>query len=207
MVFESFMIEKVLSEVKPEPGANIFPGVDRQDCEAFLFLDFRKNVLFLSSAAERVLEYSGLMKLVSGRLSLGDPGKQIELNSLIETCFSRKEAGSVCLEKDGFDPLLLMVSTVQPQDLKLSSSHGLVVVFIVKKEREGADDWLGQRFGLTETESKIANHISQGLRPTDIAKKMFLSVHTVRHHIKKLYRKAGVHSQAQLTALVLSAPW
>lgn len=210
MVTESFMVEQVFSEMRPEFGGcsaagNILSGIARQDCGGFLLLDFRKNVLFLSFEAEQDLANSEVLKLVSGRLKLEESGKQMELNSLIEECLLRKSAGSICLEKDDAGPSQLLVSTIQPRDINLSSHHGLVAVFFVKEGRRNSLDQFAQRFGFTESESRIANFISQGLRPADIADKMALSVHTVRHHIKKLYRKAGVHSQAQLTALVLSS--
>lgn len=211
MVTESFMVEQVFSEMRPEfegcsAAGNILSGISRQDCGGFLLLDFRKNVLFLSFEAEQDLAHSEMLKLVSGRLKLGESGKQMELNSLIEECFSRKSAGSIYLEKDEAGLSRLLVSTVQPRDINLSFRHGLVAVFFIKEGREKSHDQFSQRFGLTESESKIANLISQGVRPADIADKMALSVHTVRHHVKKLYRKVGVHSQAQLTALVLGFP-
>lgn len=175
--------------------------------EAFLLLDSSKNVLFMSSQAELALSHSGVVRVAAGRLLLRHSGKQADLDSLIDQCFAQEYSGAISLMGKDRDPVRLRVSTVQSRDENLSPNHGLVVLFLGAGicEGGGEDDQFSQRFGLTESESKIANLISLGVRPADIADKMALSVHTVRHHVKKLYRKVGVHSQA-LTALVLGFP-
>lgn len=47
--------------------------------------------------------------------------------------------------------------------------------------------------------------LSRGNRVPQIAKALFLSSHTVRNHIKAMFRKAGVHSQGELVSLARSA--
>jgi hypothetical protein len=50
-------------------------------------------------------------------------------------------------------------------------------------------------------ESKVVELLQSGLRLSDIAKLLHISVHTVRNHLKHVFRKLGVHSQVELLAL------
>lgn len=51
---------------------------------------------------------------------------------------------------------------------------------------------------LSEREREILAEMAAGARVPSIAKKLFISPHTVRNHLKAIYRKLGVASQAEL---------
>lgn len=183
-------------------------AVYQQKQGALLLLDGQRNVVFLSSEAKDLLSRTSAMKLEEGRLRLVRRQQQGALDALIQECFEIQSSGMINL--NGSDPLAsrLLVSTVQPRDDKLFPSHGLVAVFVVTErcEENAKEDVIGQWLGLTGAEARVAGLIAQGRRPAEIAEEIELSVHTVRHHIKSIYRKTGVHSQSQLTALVLNLP-
>ena len=193
---------------------SVYEGNDRQAAVqqqkqgALLLLDGEQNVVFLSSEAEDLLSRTGAMTLEEGRLRLVQRQHQVALDTLIQGCFDSKSSGMINLS--GSDPVAsrLLVSTVQPRNHELFPSHGLVAVFVVAGECEetSKEDVIGQWLGLTGAEARVAGLIAQGRRPAEIAEEIELSVHTVRHHIKSIYRKTGAHSQSQLTALVLNLP-
>jgi DNA-binding NarL/FixJ family response regulator len=54
--------------------------------------------------------------------------------------------------------------------------------------------------GLTPREKEILGLITQGMTNELIAGKLFISVQTVRNHIKNIYDKLQVHSRAQVVA-------
>jgi PAS domain S-box-containing protein len=56
---------------------------------------------------------------------------------------------------------------------------------------------------LSARQSEIVARLMAGERQADIARSMFLSPSTVRNHLTAIYTKFGVHSQAQLLALLL----
>ena len=58
---------------------------------------------------------------------------------------------------------------------------------------------------LSARQTEIVARLAAGERSADIAGSMFLSPSTVRNHLTAVYRKFGVHSQAQLLAVVLRA--
>jgi len=53
---------------------------------------------------------------------------------------------------------------------------------------------------LSPRELEVLNFISLGLKYEDIADELDISVHTVRHHIEKIYQKLGVTSRGQAVA-------
>lgn len=53
---------------------------------------------------------------------------------------------------------------------------------------------------LTSREREILQLITQGITNDDIADKLFISIQTVRNHIKSIYEKLQVHSRAQVVA-------
>jgi DNA-binding CsgD family transcriptional regulator len=53
---------------------------------------------------------------------------------------------------------------------------------------------------LTAREREILNGLAQGNNYQAIAKSAFISVSTVRFHIRNIYRKLHVHSQAEAVA-------
>ena len=71
------------------------------------------------------------------------------------------------------------------------------------RESEGADalpdpsqnlDVLADRFGLTPREKEVASWLARGYSLDATAKKLNVSINTVRTHARVLYRKLGVHT-------------
>lgn len=55
-------------------------------------------------------------------------------------------------------------------------------------------------FDLSEREVEVLNLLAEGYNYQEIAKDLFISVDTVRHHIRNIYRKLHVHSQSEAVA-------
>ncbi len=55
---------------------------------------------------------------------------------------------------------------------------------------------------LSEREREVLLHLMGGTRVATIADKLFISPHTVRNHLKAIYRKLGVKSQIELIEMV-----
>jgi DNA-binding CsgD family transcriptional regulator len=60
--------------------------------------------------------------------------------------------------------------------------------------------------GFSTRQSEILTRLLRGERVQDIAHALYLSPSTVRNHLTAIYRKFGVHSQAELLAKLLRAP-
>lgn len=64
------------------------------------------------------------------------------------------------------------------------------------------EDQLARR--LTKRELELVMLLKEGLTYKELAEKMFVSVYTVNHHLKKIYQKLNVESKSQLIAKVLN---
>ena len=58
---------------------------------------------------------------------------------------------------------------------------------------------------LSRRERDVVTHLLQGHRVVSIAEILEVSEHTVRNHLKSIFRKLGVHSQAELVDRLHSA--
>jgi DNA-binding NarL/FixJ family response regulator len=59
------------------------------------------------------------------------------------------------------------------------------------------------RVELTERELQVLALLSEGLTNTDIAKRMVVSVHTVRNHVANLSAKLGAHSKLEALSIAI----
>ncbi len=59
---------------------------------------------------------------------------------------------------------------------------------------------------LSPREAEIARWLLQGQRVPAISRRLTISPHTVRNHIKAMFRKFGVHSQAELVDRLMGQP-
>jgi len=57
-----------------------------------------------------------------------------------------------------------------------------------------------QDYGLSDREISVLNLLSDGYNYQEIAETLFISVDTVRHHIRNIYKKLHVHSQSEAVA-------
>jgi DNA-binding NarL/FixJ family response regulator len=59
---------------------------------------------------------------------------------------------------------------------------------------------LDSQFNLSNREKEVLKHLSDGSNYQEIADELFISVDTVRHHIRNIYKKLQVHSQSEAVA-------
>jgi DNA-binding CsgD family transcriptional regulator len=56
---------------------------------------------------------------------------------------------------------------------------------------------------LTETEQAVAGLVAQGLNNSQVAARMYISTHTVAHHLRQAFRKLSIASRVELTRIVI----
>jgi DNA-binding CsgD family transcriptional regulator len=60
-------------------------------------------------------------------------------------------------------------------------------------------------FGLSDRESELMGHLVTGTDTRDLAKRMFVSQHTVQDHLKSIFAKTSMHSRRELLSRALGA--
>jgi DNA-binding NarL/FixJ family response regulator len=56
---------------------------------------------------------------------------------------------------------------------------------------------------LTKREMELVNLLKEGFSYKEMAKRMFVSVYTINHHLKNIYQKLGVESKSELISKIL----
>ena len=63
---------------------------------------------------------------------------------------------------------------------------------------------LSKAHDLSQRESEILLMLAEGKRAAQIEQECYISIHTVRNHIHNIYKKLGVHTFKELSALISS---
>ena len=66
-----------------------------------------------------------------------------------------------------------------------------------RRRRRAVGDWPGREHNLTEREAEVLVLLTAGLSNQDIASKLFVSVNSVKTHVRNLYRKIRVDSRTK----------
>jgi len=69
---------------------------------------------------------------------------------------------------------------------------------LLQKSKEAVFDYLCQKNNISEREKEIIRLILKAKKSKEIAEFLFISPHTVKHHISNIYQKLGVNSRLQI---------
>ncbi|NWF90228.1 MAG: response regulator transcription factor [Ignavibacteriaceae bacterium] len=59
---------------------------------------------------------------------------------------------------------------------------------------------INSQYNLSSREKEVLHHLAEGSNYQEIADVLFISVDTIRHHIRNVYKKLQVHSQSEAVA-------
>ncbi len=94
--------------------------------------------------------------------------------------------------------LLEAIKEVHDGGSPMSSMIARQVITVFQKNI--AADSIPEDYGLSDREKQVLNKLSEGDNYQQIADSLFISVDTVRHHIRNIYKKLHVHSQSEAVA-------
>ena len=134
----------------------------------------------------------------------GSPRLEPELKSILVKEKSKWEPPFSTTGANGKD----LIYHLNGEDCQLSFSplreeaaidSWLLQVKLIRKDHSRMNG-LMQEAGLTKREKDACELIRQGIDADEIAKRLFISPHTVKTHLKRIHLKLGVHTRAQLVA-------
>jgi DNA-binding CsgD family transcriptional regulator len=88
-------------------------------------------------------------------------------------------------------------------DQLLGAESAIVVSVSLPGPDPLSADELQRRYKLTRKQAHVARLVAQGLRNQDIARALFLSEHTVRHHVEQVKLKLHAPTRATVAARIL----
>lgn len=108
-------------------------------------------------------------------------------------------------------PLPLLVTSMHANLMTSDLDYGgaKVAVFLTDPNLQQpiSIDALVSVYGLTPSEAQVSISLANGQSIGEIAKTTCHSIHTLRTHLKAVYRKTRVSSQKELIKLLLTGPF
>lgn len=71
----------------------------------------------------------------------------------------------------------------------------------------GLADRLAEMFQFTAAETRLAEHLVQGLRLEEIAQKRSVSINTIKTQLRSMFAKTETRRQTELISLLLKGPF
>jgi DNA-binding NarL/FixJ family response regulator len=94
--------------------------------------------------------------------------------------------------------LLEAIKEVDEGGSPMSSMIARQVITVFQQNKANINN--NEEYGLSDREKEVLNKLSEGDNYQQIADSLFISVDTVRHHIRNIYKKLHVHSQSEAVA-------
>lgn len=198
-----------MEPVAAEVAATLVSVIDRLR-RAVLLLDDQRRVLFANASARRMLAEGDAFREADGRLELCSAGRMQRLQAYLDAPSADAQDPQrllLKLERSGGRPayrmLLLRLDTGTcpgPADCHL------MTVFNPHDPRAVEREVLLGLYGLTPAEAEIAAQLFSGLSVNEVATALGSSPRTVRAHLRSIFRKCEVESQAQLLQLLALGP-
>jgi DNA-binding CsgD family transcriptional regulator len=171
-----------------------------------MVVDDTARVVLANHAADQLCRHSKLVTIARHRLVA--TLEETALQDAIRHAATAGKAHPAWLRlrsAPGEEALLLVVSPLPATSPHARAWQRPLAVVMASRSGAGArriEGVLGELFGLTAAESRVAAALADGMSPAAIAERDGVVVETVRGQIKGVYAKMGVRRQAELSRLV-----
>jgi DNA-binding CsgD family transcriptional regulator/PAS domain-containing protein len=177
-----------------------------------ILVDHTSRVVFANRSASDILEKKDGLISYKGQLRAHRPQDTSRLHGAIAhaVAASKRETltpgGMIALGRPSpARPLQLIVSPVPAaSDAEPSKSQPLAIVFVIDPDRAPSTEVELFRglYGFSRAECSVARLLVEGHTVNEISELLFVSVSTVRFHLKQLLAKTGTHRQSELVRLL-----
>lgn len=173
---------------------------DYIDCESFLseLDEIEPDVVLMDIALPGMNGIEGVKKATEKK-----PGLDVLMLTIYEE--SDKVFDALCAGACGYlvkktppSRLLEAIKEVKEGGSPMSSRIAREVINAFKEGAASSLDDPG--YNLSSREKEVLNSLANGNNYQEIADELFISVDTVRHHIRNIYKKLHVHSRSEAVA-------
>lgn len=170
------------------------------DCESFLqkFRTIEPDVVLMDIALPGMNGIEGVKaaKKIKPEISIIMLTIYEDNNTIFEALCSG--ACGYLVKKTPPIRLLEAVKDVYSGGSPMSSNIARKVITVFQQNKNGQFE--DTEYKLTERERQVLNYLSDGNNYQEISDSLYISLDTVRHHIKNIYKKLHVHSQSEAVA-------
>lgn len=186
-------------------GRTILDKLDR----GVILMDAKGKVVDANTLAARVIRAGDGIALRSGRLVFADP----VLDARLLQAIARREAGTLngraviaarvgCNGSDAYSIVVVPV----PPDADERDVAFFALLYAPNGHRDISTDVLRELYGLTRAQADVVRNLFAGRSVEDTARALDLSLNTVRTHLKHVFTRCAVGSQAELLHLLTNGP-
>ena len=175
-----------------------------------IHLDWRGQIMEANDRARYILRHGDGITDRDGILRARLPEEQPRLERLIAGALAPAGVAvsrSMLIRRSTvLPPFVMHVTPVGVRQPDYGAARIAALVLIVEPGQPARLDSLlvAGTLGLTSAESQIAVWLAEGLTVREIAVALGRQYHTIRWHLRQIYRKLGLTRQADLVRLVLS---
>jgi DNA-binding CsgD family transcriptional regulator len=193
--------------ISDERGAGFATVLERMD-EAAIVLDAAHRPLIVNARAADILRQDNGLSLQASGLRAATSALTEQLHNAIAATAASDAVEIRRLALARQPPRLPLLLTIMPIWRLDRSEPGMreprVAIFVREPDAPPVinKEALSDIFALTPRECEIACLLAEGQNIDAMAVRLGLRVVTIRQNLKRVFEKAGVHSQAALVALV-----
>jgi len=182
--------------------------VDKLD-RGVILIDDRGHVLDANALASSVLGSGDGIRIRARRFAFKDPQLDERFQQLIA---ARKNAPgeaapaiAVHVKRESGDSYRVVLSSV-PESADARPTAFFALIYPSNANRQISPDVLKQLYGLTPAQADVARSLFSGRSVEETATLLGLSLNTVRTHLKHIFTRCEVQSQAELLHLLALGP-
>jgi DNA-binding CsgD family transcriptional regulator/PAS domain-containing protein len=176
-----------------------------------ILLDRAARIILVNRAARRLGADTGPLRLRGGSIIARDPASSRRLDTLVQAVLRGMPAASMGLpHPDDGRLLTLFVCSVRSRDIdrfaRLDMRDAAVMIFVFDPAAPGdvPPAWIMDAYGLTMAEARVALCVASAHSVAEIGAQLNISPNTVKTHLRHVFAKTGVNSQAELAGLIAS---
>lgn len=186
-------------------GRAVLEKIDR----GVVLLDATGGVLDANSIARHVIESGNGLLLRNGRFAFVDAALDARFERLLVAAAKgdgqpRVVAASV--KRPGSATCRVLVSPIVIESGRPPAAAYIVVIYAPAEQRAIAAEVLLEIYGLTRAQADVARQLYAGRSVEETAIALKLSLNTVRTHLKQIFSKCEVQSQAELLHTLALGP-
>ena len=163
--------------------------------------DERGQILLANVFANQEIEEHEDIKVIDQHLTLAPSAYQLRFKQCLAQCVNQPHAfgeqESILLERSGGETLLVSIAPLNQDSEFVDINQPCCLVTLTK---QNAVRWstLIKQYGLTPKEVLLIQAINRNKKLQQLTIEMGVTYNTLATHLKAIYRKMGVHSQAEL---------
>jgi DNA-binding CsgD family transcriptional regulator len=208
------MPRKVLRGSLPQSAASagftplVRAILDKLD-RGVILLDSEGRVVDSNAIARCVLANGKGLMVRNDRLSFADGDFDSRFDQLLKShgkAPGKKRVIAATVKRAGATSCRVLVTPVTAPDGEAQIVEFLVLIYAPAEQRDITTEVLLEIYGLTRAQADVARQLYAGLSVEETAAQLRLSLNTVRTHLKQIFSKCEVQSQAELMHTLALGP-